>query len=253
MTDRFAPTARKPRSRLAVAGFLLAVLALVAAVLAGPGYRWGVWELSTAFTLLRWATYGALGGAVVSLAGAVWTRPGARRRGFGFAALGLVIGLVTAYVPWSWKQTADRVPPIHDITTDLGNPPLFVDVLPARADAPNPAEYGGPEIAEQQREAYPELGPLVLDLPPEAAFERALDATHEMGWKIVASVPEEGRIEATDTTFWFGFEDDVVVRIRPADDGGSRIDVRSVSRVGRSDVGTNAARIRAYLDEIRER
>ena len=92
--------------------------------------------------------------------------------------------------------------------------------------------------------------PAVLAMPPARAFDRALEAAKRQGWEIVAAVPGEGRIEATDTTRWFGFKDDVVVRVRP-DGAGSRVDVRSVSRVGRGDVGTNARRIRGFLDALR--
>jgi uncharacterized protein (DUF1499 family) len=161
----------------------------------------------------------------------------------------LIIGLVVVGIPWQWWRTAQRVPPIHDITTDTETPPAFVAILPLRAGAPNPAEYGGPEVAAQQRAGYPDLGPLILQVPLPQAFARALAAAHDMGWEIIASEPAEGRIEATATTFWFGFKDDVVVRITPSGDG-SRIDVRSVSRVGRSDVGTNAKRITIYLARI---
>jgi uncharacterized protein (DUF1499 family) len=238
--------------RWAALGFGLAVLAALAAVAAGPGYRVGLWGLRPAFAILRYAAYGGLAAAVVS-AGALALALAARaasRPAFLAAVTGLVLGAVVVYVPWSWRQTARRVPPIHDITTDTENPPEFRAVLPLRAGAPNPAEYGGPEIAEQQRRAYPDIRPLVWDVPPDTAFERALAAARAAGWEIVAAEPDEGRIEATATTFWFGFKDDVVVRIAPAN-GGSRIDVRSVSRVGRSDVGTNARRIRDYLRRLR--
>jgi hypothetical protein len=113
------------------------------------------------------------------------------------------------------------------------------------------ADYGGPEIAKQQHAAYPDLSPALLPVPRPTAFALALQTAKEMGWDIVAADPEEGRIEASDTTFWFGFKDDVVVRIH-ANGGGSLIDVRSVSRVGTSDVGTNARRIRAYLRKLNE-
>ncbi|MDX1660872.1 MAG: DUF1499 domain-containing protein [Gemmatimonadota bacterium] len=245
----------RPHSTLAVIGFALAVIAAVAALAAGPGYRREAWDLGTAFTILKWAAYGGLAAAVVSLVGAVATRVGTRSRGIGLAMVGIVIGLVTAYVPWQWRQLAEEVPPIHDITTDTEEPPAFEAILPLRADAPNPSEYEGDSIARLQREAYPDVEPLVLDVPPDEAFLAALEAARETGWEIHAQQPpgdgDAGRIEATDTTFWFGFEDDVVVRVRPADEG-SRIDVRSVSRVGRSDVGTNAERIRQYLTKIRE-
>jgi hypothetical protein len=163
--------------------------------------------------------------------------------------VGLVISILAVGIPWNWLQTAKGVPPIHDITTDTENPPQFVAILPLRKDAPNPAEYGGPEVAVRQRAGYPDLGPATLPFSPEIAFQRALLAAREMGWEIEDANSAEGRIEATDTTFWFGFKDDIVVRITLVE-AGSRIDVRSVSRVGKSDVGTNAKRIRKFLQTL---
>ena len=154
-------------------------------------------------------------------------------------------------VPWSHLRAARAVPPIHDITTDPDDPPAFDDaILALRAGAANPASYGGPEVAAQQRKGYPDIQPLVVELPTDRAFDLALDAARALDWRIVATEPERRRIEASDRTFWFGFTDDIVVRISP-EGAGSRIDVRSLSRVGRSDTGTNAARIRAYLERIR--
>jgi uncharacterized protein (DUF1499 family) len=232
-----------------MSGFLLALLAGAALLLAGVSNRLQWLDFRPALTLFRWAAYGGATAAVLSLLGVILARPGSPRRGFPLAVLGLVIGLVVAGIPWQWWQKAQRLPFIHDITTDLENPPAFVAILLVRADAPNSAEYGGPEVAAQQRTGYPDLGPLTLQVPPSQAFERALDAARAMGWEIVASEPTEGRIEATATTFWFGFKDDVVVRVTSTE-GGSRIDVRSVSRVGQSDVGANAERITAYLERI---
>jgi len=232
-----------------MSGFLLALLAGAALLLAGVSNRLQWLDFRPALTLFRWAAYGGAAAAVLSLLGLIFTRPGSAWRGFPLAVLGLVIGLVVVGIPWQWRQKAQRLPFIHDITTDLENPPAFVAILLLRADAPNAAEYGGSEIAAQQRAGYPDLGPLTLQVPPSQAFERALDAARAMGWEIVASEPTEGRIEATATTFWFGFKDDVVVRVTSTE-GGSRIDVRSVSRVGQSDVGANAERITAYLERI---
>jgi uncharacterized protein (DUF1499 family) len=240
---------QKSLSRVALSGFLAALLAGLVLLFAGWGYRLRWWEFRPAFTILRWAAYGGLFAAALSLIGGVVARPGGPRRGLSFAFLGLLGGLLIAGIPWQWWQTAQRVPPIHDITTDTETPPAFVAILPLRAEAANSAEYGGPEVAAQQRAGYPDLGPLMLQEPPPQAFQRALAAAHDMGWEIVASEPNEGRIEASAKTFWFGFIDDVVVRISPAG-SGSRIDVRSVSRVGRSDVGTNAKRITAYLKRV---
>jgi uncharacterized protein (DUF1499 family) len=236
-------------SGLALTGFGLAVLTALAVMLAGLGSRWGWWHFRTGFLILQWGGYVGLLATSVSLIGAVAARPGTSRRGFIPAVAGLIIAFLVVGILWQWKQTAQRVPPIHDITTDTENPPAFVAILPLRADAPNPAAYGGPTIAAQQHKGYPDLAPLFLPVPPALAFERALKSARDMGWRIVDSKPAEGRIEATDTTFWFGFKDDIVVRIGPSN-GGSRVDVRSVSRVGRSDVGTNANRIEKYLRQV---
>ncbi len=226
---------------------LLAVLAAVLLLIAGPGTRMEWWDFRTGFKLLRWATFGGLTAAALALVALLVPRT--RRGGAASLVLALVIGLGVAYPPLQGMRTARSVPPIHDITTDTAQPPAFVAVLPLREDAPNPSDHPGEDVAAQQRAAYPDLQPLRLDAEPAAAFERALEAARGMGWEIVASDPAAGRIEATDTTFWFGFKDDVVVRVA-SDGDGSVIDVRSVSRVGMSDVGTNAKRIRAYLAAI---
>ena len=241
--------ASRPLSRIALGGFVLALLAGLMLLLAGGGYRLGWWDFRPGLTIFRWAAYGGLAAAVLSLLGGILTRSGSTRRGFSLAVIGLIVGLVVMWIPWQWWQVVKRIPMIHDITTDTETPPAFVAILPLRAGAPNSAEYGGPEIAAQQRTGYPDLKPLTLQVPPAQAFPRALTVAQEMGWEIAASEPTEGRIEATDTTFWFGFKDDVVVRITPAD-SGSRIDVRSVSRVGMSDVGANAKRITEYLSRL---
>jgi len=237
--------------RIAALGLALAVLAAVAAVASGLGSRAELWSFRTGFQVLRWAAWGGLAAAVLSAVGlvAALARPAPRGRALALGAIGLLTGGVVAWVPWTWKQRAESVPPIHDISTDTADPPLFEAILPLRADAPNPSEYGGDSIAAQQREGYPDLGPLTLQEPPGAVFLRALEAARDMGWEIADSDPQRGRIEATDTTPWFGFKDDVVVRVRP-EGGGSRVDVRSVSRVGRSDVGTNARRIEDYLEKL---
>ena len=234
---------------LPLAGILLAILAGLAAALAGFGHRWGWWHYRTGFTVLKAAAYLGIAAAAVSLAGLIITRPLLLRQGAVLSLAGILIGLLTAGIPWSWMRTVKQVPVIHDISTDTENPPKFVAVLPLRKDAANPAEYGGPDIAAQQRKGYPDIVPLRLTVPPDRAFEQALQAARDMGWEIVDANADGWRIEATDTTFWFGFKDDVVIRITPEPDG-SRVDVRSLSRVGKSDVGTNAKRIRKYLNRL---
>ncbi|MDQ3495359.1 MAG: DUF1499 domain-containing protein [Pseudomonadota bacterium] len=227
--------------------FVLAVLAALLLLIAGPGTRLEWWSFRTGFTVMRWAAYLGLGAAGLALLGLLVPRT--RRAQGGLVLAALAIAAIVAWVPWNGLRQARSLPPIHDISTDTLDPPAFVAVLPLRADAPNSAEHAGEAIAVQQRAGYPELRSLPLDLPADAAFARALQAAEQMGWEIVAADPGNGRIEATDTTFWFGFKDDVVVRVRPEGEG-SRIDVRSVSRVGGSDVGANAARIRAYLRRL---
>ena len=234
---------------LPLAGAILAVLAGLTAASAGFGHRLGWWSYRTGFTVLKAAAYLGIAAAAVSFAGLIVTRPLLFRQGLLLSLTGVLIGLLTAGVPWSWMRTVKRVPFIHDITTDTENPPKFNSVLLLRKDAANPAEYGGPDIAAEQKKGYPDIVPLRLTVPPDRAFERALQAAREMGWEIVDAGSKDGRIEATDTTLWFGFKDDVVIRITPEPEG-CRIDVRSLSRVGKSDVGTNAKRIRAYFRKL---
>ncbi len=137
-------------------------------------------------------------------------------------------------------------PRLHDITTDTVDPPTFVSLLSRRGSRVSPPEYDGPEAAAQQRRAYPDIQPLVLHVPVPRAFDAAVAAAGKMGWEIVASDRDAGRIEAIATTRLLRFKDDVVVRVRD-EAGGVRIDVRSKSRVGAGDLGTNARRIRAFL------
>ena len=232
-------------SRLAAGLGAVSLLALIAA---GPLHHLGLAGLAGAFGVLKWAVYGALAALVLAIAGIIVA---ARRRSSMTTALTALALALLAIVPvgaLAWK--ASRLPAIHDITTDTLQPPPFLAVLPLRAGALNPAEPGGPEVVAKQRAAFPDLGPLLLSVPPDRAFARALTAARGMGWELVASDPAGGRIEATDTTFWFGFKDDVVVRVLPQPTG-SRIDVRSLSRVGGGDLGANAARIRAYLAAVK--
>ncbi len=139
-------------------------------------------------------------------------------------------------------------PRIHDISTDTANPPAFDAVLPLRRGAKNPPEYV-PATATEQRKGYPDIVPLQLSLAPSVAFDNAERAARAMGWQVVAVAPDKMRIEATDTTLLFGFKDDIVVRVTPQGNG-SVVDVRSLSRVGGSDFGANAKRVRAYLQRV---
>lgn len=240
--------------QLARVGLILAVVAAAAGLTAAFGYQAGLMSIRMSLlTVLRYAAYGGGAAAVVSLIALIGLLAN-RNRPSGAVTLalaGLVIGSVVIGVPGLQRYESQRngYPSIHDITTDVDDPPVFVDVLPLRATAPNKVEYGGPKIAALQQRAFPDLKPITLNVPPDQAFDRALAAVKAMGWDLVAANREARRIEATDTTFWFRFKDDVVIRLRPAD-GGTRVDIRSLSRVGGGDVGTNAKRIRAYVRRL---
>lgn len=234
---------------MALIGLTVALVSALALGVSGVGYRAEWWTLATAFAIFRWAAYGGAAGAAVSLAAAVIGRNA--RRAVVLGLFGVLIGGLVSVVPWQWRRAARAVPPIHDITTDLDDPPVFVAVLPLRTTARNSAVHGGAKVAAAQQAGYPDLAPAIVGLPRVAAFEAAETAARTMGWEIVSVDPPAGLIEATDTTRWFGFKDDVVIRVREQA-GGSRVDMRSVSRVGGSDVGTNARRIRAYMARLDE-
>jgi uncharacterized protein (DUF1499 family) len=240
----------KPAAALRAAAGILAAGAVLVLLASGPGTRFGAWHWGVGLGMLRWSVY--LGGAAGVLALAGLALPRVRRGHAGLLALALVAGLASAAVPLRFQQLARSVPPIHEIATDPGDPPPFVAVLALRATAPNPPHYGGEKVASQQLAAYPDIQPLVLALPVKEAFERAHRVAQALGWDVVAIDAAAGRIEATHTTAWFGFKDDVVVRVLPAGTSGSRIDVRSKSRVGRGDAGANAKRVRSFLAALRQ-
>lgn len=240
------PASGSWRAILVVVGFLLVIGGLVALGLSGIGYRWGVWTLHMGLQIFKWAGMAVWAGVVLSLIAllAGRTRPV-------LAVVSVIAGLVGGITYAGWVRAEKRAPPIHDITTDIGSPPEFVAILPLRAGAPNPAEYGGPTVAAQQHAGYPDLGPLTVSTDPAHTFHTARHLVERSGWDLVAADSAAGRIEATATTPWFGFKDDVVIRIVPAPPAGSRVDMRSLSRVGGSDVGTNAVRIRHFLRELK--
>jgi uncharacterized protein (DUF1499 family) len=137
-------------------------------------------------------------------------------------------------------------PPIHDITTDTGDPPRFVTAEKQRGEGTNPLDIKADTIAAQ-REAYPDIQTLMTDLPIDQAFDRAVSVAGELGWEIYHQDRSAGVIEAVDTTTIMAFKDDVVIRLRTNADG-TLVDMRSVSRVGIGDIGANASRIRAFQD-----
>ncbi len=237
--------ARKLGTLAAVA----ALAALLTALLSAVGYRAGWFDVPSAFALLRWSLGLAVPAVVVALA--TLGIAAARRNVTGAipAGLALLVALAAAWPPLDGVMKARSLPYIHDITTDFDNPPAFEAVLPLREGAANPPEYPGAEVADKQREAYPEVGPLYSSVATGTVFETAQAVARQRGWDIVHSDPLSGRIEAVDTTLWYGFKDDVVIRVSAADDG-TRVDIRSKSRVGRSDLGQNARRIADFMARL---
>jgi len=242
---------KPPLSKTALLGLLIGVGAIIAAMLAGFGTRADWWGYRTGFGILLPAASSGLGGAAIALIGC-FLAAGPARRGLSYAAVGLVAGILAYAVPASGLNKARSVPKIHDITTDTANPPAFVAALEARkmAKAKNEAVYEGEKIARQQRKAYPDIAPLTRAEAADKLFDLALAKVGALGWNILATDKAAGRIEATDRTLWFGFTDDIVIRIKDGTPSGSRLDIRSVSRVGRSDAGANAARIRRFIAAI---
>jgi len=245
---RAAPPAPRT-SPLAALGVTVVVGGVIAMIASAFGYRQGFWTLPAAYTILRDGVLVTSGGTVIALAGALRTRPGSGRRGFVAAVLATALGAAAAGSVIAQYQVARHAPPIHDITTDPIDPPAFVTLHAARVDAPNGTDYGGPDVAAQQQAAFPDIVPARLTAPPAEAFARALAAARAMGWQIASADSAAGRIEATATTTWFGFTDDIVVRVTPAPQG-SRIDVRSASRRRQGDAGTNAGLVRQYLQRL---
>jgi uncharacterized protein (DUF1499 family) len=140
------------------------------------------------------------------------------------------------------------VPPIHDISTDTDNPPVFVAAVEARGDNSNSVDTTAETVA-QQITAYPDITPLTSGLDAKQAYARALATAEDLGWEVLAQYPGNGMIEAVATTAVMAFKDDIAIRVS-ATEAGSVIDVRSVSRVGLSDLGANAKRIRAFFDHF---
>jgi len=231
---------------------LLAIVALILLAIGPAGWRAGWWHYRAAFQqLMPWAAYlgiAAMGVAALSLA-LGWRSVAGRRAAIGLVAL--MVGGGVAYMPWHYNQMRGTFPPINDISTDTDNPPAFIAAIALRkAENANSADYGGAKVAEQQRRAYPDIAPVTLQASAGDAYKRALAAARRLGWTVTADDPAAGRIEAFDRSRWFGFTDDVVIRVVAAGTG-SRIDVRSSSRAGRGDFGVNASRVRRYIAELR--
>jgi len=245
-----------PTRLIGVVRWLIAA-GLLLALGSGPAHRLGLMGFRSALMLLAGSLLLLLLGTLLGIGGVLVASARRMRFARGSALLAITLGLLASGYLLSWVARARAAPPLHEISTDLEDPPAFVAVAALRRDAHavNPLEYvarvHGPgdriiDVPLLQRERYPDIRPLQVALAPAAALAAAEHAAQRLGWQIDAVAPGAGRLEATETSTFFGFKDDVVVRVR-ANDQGSRIDVRSKSRVGLGDVGANARRVRAFL------
>ena len=228
---------------------LLSIVSFLMVVLPGPLYQFLGLDLGLAFTSIRYGVF--VGGAALILI-ILQVIIARKTVSWGSTLFYTILALVAVVMPLSMMGKASTVPPIHDITTDVTNPPAFVAVAPLRADAPNPIDYEGGEVTRQQLEAYPEIKTQLFAKPIEEVFTAAEQTVDAMGWERVEGNAKENTIEATDTTTWFGFKDDVIIRLTQKGDD-TLVDVRSKSRVGRSDLGKNAERINSFFENLRQR
>jgi len=235
---------------LALLGVVAAVGSALAALGAGLGVRLGWWHYREGIGALVYVFWTAVGTAGACLVIAGFNLARASRRALALALAGVLVAGVTAWIPYNLRMTASSVPPIHDITTDLADPPKFVKVVMLRKPGDHPAEYDGPKAGELQKKGYPDLAAQSFPVPKDKVAAAASKVLADMGLEIVEADPAQGRVEATATSTLFGFRDDVVVRVTEAA-GTVRVDLRSKSRVGRNDFGMNAKRIREFQARLK--
>jgi len=242
-------------SRLAIWARRIAGFAFLASILAIIIVRSGLLEIWPALATFA----GALAMAVIALLVAfaafvvIWMEGLA---GMGAALTAMAVSLALLAYPAYLGMKAARLPWIYDITTDPIDPPRYDALSRLRPRDANPIAYAGLYAAEQQRKAYPDVGPLATNATPQAAYDAALAVVNKRKWRVVdARAPQvgrrEGHIEAVARTPIMGFRDDISIRVR-AEPDGARIDARSSSRYGEHDFGTNAKRVRDLINEIED-
>lgn len=229
-------------------GIIIAVLAALLAMLAVVLHRFEAVGFQISLPMLAVSALSGLLAVVLSAIGLItaWQQ----QKSVLPVLAGLLLGLIVAAPTILTMLSGSGVPRIHDITTDIDNPPEFKAVLALRTHTDNTLDRKSPEnLTQLQQEAYPALKPLLLDRSRDIVFTQALQLAKSHGWKIAAASADKGTIEATATTPIMAFKDDVVIRIQSVEDK-TRVDMRSVSRVGLSDLGANAARIQQFMNEL---
>jgi hypothetical protein len=257
MARRFSnPYQSEPVSVLASWARYLAVFALIATVVSIIIIRFGFLEFKPALATF----FGALGLAGLSILvafaafAAIWQNGS---RGMGRILVALLIDVAILAYPAYLGLQYRKLPAIHDITTDPIDPPRFDALARLRTgDGANPAAYAGLYSAEQQQAAYPDIEPVILDVPPQKAFDETLKLITRRKWLIIDERPPQlprmmGRIEAVARTPIMGFREDIAIRVVP-DGAGSRVDIRSASRYFEHDLGSNAVRVTKLIDDLNE-
>jgi uncharacterized protein (DUF1499 family) len=245
------------------AALIVSLLVPMYFLVAALGTKFGLfpWTLGFVQMTFLWGVRVLLGAAALALLGLLLALFVTPRRGVVLALIAFLIPAFGVGYGMYVRNVAAGLPPIHDISTDLTDPPTFsAAVVEARAAVPNGNHLEllskhtpeGRSFTDLQQQGYPDVAPILTAAAPGRAYEAALALAQEQDWTVGRVDAAAGVFEATDESLWFGFIDDIVVRVRP-DGSGSRVDMRSVSRVGRSDLGVNAARMRPYLQELRER
>lgn len=226
-----------------VAAFALGLLVSSLATRAlGMSFRVGLAGFALFGAGILWGTMGCFM--------AIWAGPDPDPRA---SRVGFLVGSALSFLVLGWLSAAIQAPVLTDITTDTEDPPAFTALAKARAGAEVPLEYPGPQAAKLQRKGYPTLQPLLFEAPFEEIFPLAVETAKKLGFELADPHPQPPRFEASETTRWFGFVDDVSIRVREIEPGLTKVDMRSTSRVGKSDLGTNARRIQRYLDALAQR
>ncbi|WP_372713745.1 DUF1499 domain-containing protein [Ilyobacter sp.] len=228
---------------------VISILCLGSVVISIIGVRGGWIGTRTAFTTIAYAAQAGIPILIAAVVILFLSRGNISSLiKSGLAVLIVLIPVVGHYANQPEKQLPG--PPINDISTDTTNPPQFNAVIPLRPANSTSIEYPGAETAARQKQLYPDIAPIESSLSSEQAFKRVLDIAKAMNWDIVSQDMNTGVIEAVASTVIFDFKDDIVIRIQSTE-SGSIVDIRSHSRIGRSDRGKNAERIRAFIESFK--
>ena len=232
---------------LALASLVLGFLGVLTPIIGALGSRGGLWSFFIGVFMTPVGFLMALVGLLLGLFALLRLRRLGER--LVLAAHGAGLSLLVSLYLGSVVMSAFMFPPIHNVSTDIEDPPQFIHAQSLRAEHENTLDYDSELLGPIQREGYPEVKPIVMELVPDEMYGRVKRVLTDMGMEVTREDPAQGEMEAVATTFWFGFKDDLVVRLREVE-GGTRMDLRSVSRVGVGDLGTNADRIMEVMKRV---